>query len=221
MIKSYSFKIMDERMYLISETNNDTAVVIDPFVCDEAFLELGNKKKLVIFLTHHHFDHISGVNALREKFDCEVICTALCGETICSDSNGSRHFPFLFLQDKDTFHYVRDNFEFPYYCKADTTFEGSMEYSAAGHDFTLIEMPGHTRTCMMILMDDKFIFSGDNVLGNGYELETIGAVKEEYINNVIPFLEKYENSNVTIMPGHGDPGMVLHFLKLIREYIWN
>ena len=219
MIKHYIFRVMDERMYLILEEGAKEAIVIDPYEEEEAFKELEGYEKIFILLTHHHFDHISGVNALKNRFDCEVICTEACGKIICSPDNGSHRFPFLFMNDRDTFHYVRDHYELPYTCTADTVFSGEMKLEAAGHDFYLMEMPGHSISCMMIMMDGKYLFTGDNVLGNGRELAFPDACKEEYKSIVMPYLKSLECTDVKIMPGHGDENTVEYFLKLIREYI--
>lgn len=220
MIKTYNFRIMDERTYLIkgSDPNDAVAVVIDPSDEEEIYNDLEGINKVVILLTHHHFDHICGVNNLKERFNCEVICTQRCSEVICTDKNDSRRFPFLFIGDKETFHYIRDHYKLPYTCTADTTFEGNMKLEAAGHSFELIEMPGHSFTCMMILMDNKYLFTGDNVLGNGNELIFQDADKDAFENIVIPYLESIKDSDIVIYPGHGESQNVAYFLELIKEY---
>lgn len=219
MIKSYTFSIMDERMYMILEEASDTAVVIDPTDQEEAYRDLEGYDKVVVLLTHHHFDHTCGVNDLRKRFDCEVICTETCGKIICSEDNDTRFFPFLFMNDRKTLNYVREHYEFPYVCTADTTFTGEMRRNIAGHEFTLMEMPGHSASSMMIMMDGKFLFTGDNVIGNGRELMFNDACVDEYKSKVMPYLNGLKCTGVTVMPGHGEPNTVDHFLKLLREYI--
>lgn len=206
-------------MYLILEEGSDTAIVIDPSEQEEAYRDLEGYDKVVILLTHHHFDHTSGVTALRERFNCQVICTETCGKIICDKGNDTRLFPFLFMNDKETFHYIREHYEFPYIFSADRTFTGELKLNLAGHEFKLMEMPGHSASSMMIMMDDEYLFTGDNVIGNGRELVFPDACKDEYSSRVMPYLESLECTNVKIMPGHGEPNMVEYFLELLRQYI--
>lgn len=219
MIKTYSFRIMDERMYLISEPGQSEAVVIDPFESDELYDDIAGFSKIYVLLTHHHFDHVSGVNALKEHFNCEVISTSACNTAMSAPNNDSRRFPFLFMNDKETFNFIRDNFKLPYICSADVTFDESMKLSVCGHDFELTKMPGHSPDCAIIMMDGAYLFAGDNVLGTGNELSFPDACKDEYHERMLPLLESLRDTDVTIMPGHGDPGSAEHFYNIIREYI--
>lgn len=223
-IKSYTFELIDERMYVIF--GDDEVVVIDPFECNEACEDIRDRfngacpnGKVYIFLTHSHFDHVSGVNFFKERFDCEVVCSKRCAFIIDNPKNETRKFPFLFMSDKEKFHYVRTHFQFPYLCSATMTFEDQMELNAAGHDFLLKEVGGHSDSSIVIVMDgDKFLFAGDNILGNGNELAFNDADADVYENVCLPFFEKFENADTIVCPGHGDTGLMKHFLELIRSY---
>lgn len=67
-IKSYSFYPIDAKMYLLVE--NHRAVILDPCVSEEAkeYLQSENVEEIIVLLTHEHYDHISGINWLRESF---------------------------------------------------------------------------------------------------------------------------------------------------------
>lgn len=64
LIKSNMYVILSDRQ----------ALIIDPNVNEEAMnlLEGYNVEKIVIILTHEHYDHISGVNYFRSKWDCTL-----------------------------------------------------------------------------------------------------------------------------------------------------
>ena len=75
-IKSYSFYPIDAKMYLLVE--NHRAVILDPCVSEEAkeYLQSENVEEIIVLLTHEHYDHISGINWLRESFKrTKVICS--------------------------------------------------------------------------------------------------------------------------------------------------
>ena len=65
-INTYSFYPIDSNMYVILE--NKKALIIDPCVSEEAkeYLKSEQVKEILVLLTHEHYDHISGVNWLRE-----------------------------------------------------------------------------------------------------------------------------------------------------------
>ncbi|MBN8431910.1 hydroxyacylglutathione hydrolase [Microbulbifer salipaludis] len=46
--------------------------VVDPGDATPVIDALGEQQLQGILLTHHHFDHTGGVQALKEKYDCEV-----------------------------------------------------------------------------------------------------------------------------------------------------
>ena len=216
IIKSYDFDLMDSKMYVIRD--GDEAVVIDPNVNDEAFEYLSGVRKVIILLTHEHFDHISGVNTFKERYDCEVICSETCNSIMATKASNTRIFPFLFLSDKDKFHYVRTHYKLPYYCSADRTFSGELNITAAGHDFRLYEMPGHSPGSIVIMMDDNIMFSGDNILGNGNEFIFRDSDKLYYQTVFMPFIIGLKNTGVKVMPGHGTADSLEHFIDLISSY---
>lgn len=65
--------LSDNYCYVVQ--NGDQTAVIDPGEASTviAFLEQNNITPDFIFITHHHFDHVDGVKALKEKYNCKVI----------------------------------------------------------------------------------------------------------------------------------------------------
>lgn len=72
--------------YLVAALKSSGCVVIDPGGDGDRILATLKKLELTplrILLTHSHYDHIGGVEEIKEAFpDCEVACHALCGERI-------------------------------------------------------------------------------------------------------------------------------------------
>lgn len=65
----------DNYIFLLVDTATQTAVAVDPGDATP-LIESLNRKNLKldqILLTHHHADHVGGVQGLTQKYDCEVI----------------------------------------------------------------------------------------------------------------------------------------------------
>ena len=206
----YSFELMDSRMYMIRE--KDEMLIVDP--CEDAALleDAKGVKKALVLLTHEHFDHISGVNWLREHFECEVYASKICARNVQSvKENLSSRFAFLFLLDKEKYDYVRRNIKLPYTCYVDKDFEEYRELEWWSHHVKLYELGGHSPGSSMILLDDKILFSGDNLLFNGKELSGTDADAEVYERDVKRFLGNL-GKDVYVLPGHGEAGDLKRFL---------
>ncbi len=85
-IHVFKFQPIDSCMYvlLLNEESVDSAIVIDPCKSKEAVDLLHDREisNLNIILTHEHYDHISGVNYLRNLFACSIISNKICAEMI-------------------------------------------------------------------------------------------------------------------------------------------
>lgn len=223
-ISVYCFELINERMYLIKHTENmpqKKAIVIDPFKEKELLKDLDGIDFVMVILTHEHFDHISGVNWLKMILPCEIIAGIKCAHEIQSTDNGTSRFPLLFIHDRTKYHYVKEHYTFPYYCKVDHTFEIYEMIIWGNHKVCLYETPGHSTGSISIIIDNKIIFSGDNLLGNGQELKSVHSNSENY-RKTLEFYEQYKNRNILVFPGHGDVERLEIFLEKIRSYFeWN
>lgn len=126
-IKSYSFYPIDAKMYLLVE--NHRAVILDPCVSEEAkeYLQSENVEEIIVLLTHEHYDHISGINWLRESFKrTKVICSEACGAALGKPhKNLSEYYEILFSgKDEKTQDYVKNMNIQPYSCEADEILTG-------------------------------------------------------------------------------------------------
>lgn len=207
MIHTYSFYPIDARMYIILE--NEKALVIDPCISEEALTLLNENdiEEILILLTHEHYDHISGVNWLRENCSSvEVLCSDKCAAALPKPSkNLSIYWEILFMgKDEETREYVRNMNIQPYSCEADRKFEGEYEMSWEGHSLFLKETPGHSEGSICVLLDERALFSGDSLV-NGHPTITRlpGGSKKEYAEITLPYLQSL-NPELLVYPGHGN-----------------
>lgn len=213
-ILSYDFYPIDSRMYLMREKNK--ALVIDPCVSDEALQEMKKDKidTILVLLTHEHYDHISGVNWLRENFsDVYVLCSLECAKALPKPSkNLSNFWEVLFVgKDKETQEYVRNMNIKPYSCEADGIFVGEKALEWEGHSFFLRETPGHSLGSICIEMDGKALFSGDTLV-TGYSTITRlpGGSKKTFAQMTLPYLKSLDEEFM-VYPGHGEPQLLKQF----------
>lgn len=116
-INTYSFYPIDSNMYVILE--NKKALIIDPCVSEEAkeYLKSEQVKEILVLLTHEHYDHISGVNWLRECFpQVKVFCSEACANGIVKPTrNLSAYYEILFSsKEEEIREYVKNMDVQPY-----------------------------------------------------------------------------------------------------------
>lgn len=196
-IKKYIFEPINSVMYvLISETK---ALVIDPNISRDAeiYLKKHSVDDVLILLTHEHCDHISGVNWFRKQFNTTVLCSKRCAENIAnSHRNFSEYFNIL-IEGRDT-DFTMD----PFTCTADEVFETDLEFNWNEHKIYLKEAPGHSKGSSIIILDNKYLFSGDYLIPDNRVFTKIpGGSKKDYEEKTCPYLESIKDKMI-VMSGH-------------------
>ncbi|MFK7831476.1 MAG: hydroxyacylglutathione hydrolase [Congregibacter sp.] len=105
MTSVHSLAAFDDNYIWLLDNGDGSAIVVDPGDAgpvEKALAERGLRLHAIL-LTHHHFDHVGGVNALKTKQGCEVYgpvnpsIADIDKELRCGDSLhiGSFHFDIL------------------------------------------------------------------------------------------------------------------------------
>lgn len=216
MIHTFDFYPIDSRMYILPE--NKKALIIDPCVSDQALqlLQENEVEELLILPTHEHYDHISGINWLREHIpSVNVLCSSTCAAALPEPSkNLSNFWEVLFIgKDEETQQYVKDMDIHAYSCTADNTFDGELNLSWEGHSLFLKETPGHSKGSCCILLDGTILFSGDSLV-TGFPVITRlpGGNKKEYAGITLPYLQTLD-PGIMVYPGHGEQQALGKFLN--------
>ncbi len=163
--------------YIVTSDQNH-AVIIDPGFEAEKIIakirELGAKPKFIL-LTHGHFDHIGGVNALKKTFPEMKSVIMREDEDICLD-------PSLI------------NKEIGVVTQPEMLFADGDVVKLDDLSFKFIATPGHTKGSACIICEDK-LFTGDTLFSRGYgrtdlyggstrdmkaSLKRIGALEGDY-----------------------------------------
>ena len=202
----YELDYINSNMYVMVE--NKEAFIVDPNISEEAerFLTSQNVEKGIILLTHEHFDHTTGVNKLKSKFPCSLICKDKCAESIAV-SKKNRPLSLLMLSGNNNRQDIRkffDSFEL-YECKADIWFENCYIFRWHKYNIKITSTPGHSPGSVCIEFENDYVFTGDSLIPNIPVITRYpGGSEKEFMNKTLPYLKKI-NPFVYIMPGHGEP----------------
>lgn len=210
-IYSSVYEYIDSNMYVLVQ--NGKALVVDPQK-NEGLQEIFEKnyvKKVTILLTHEHADHISGLWWFQERYECTVLCSQKCAELIaCKKSTRPLLLAFK-IEEEDRkngtnkLEQFNKDFVWATY-KADIAYEKSMHYSWQSHELDFYAINGHSEGSSLVVMDNKYVFTGDSLLKKYPVIVSFpNGSKRTYVDETLPLFEKVLNSDMTILPGHGEP----------------
>lgn len=192
-------------------TGND-AVIFDPNEDDELLGLLQEKgiRKVHILLTHGHYDHISGVQWLKEHLEAEVLCQEKCADRLMNSKRPLSRLVAMVLsvQDMEDGGHRYQDFKAsykPFTITADRTFDKEAVLAFGDLIFHVVSTPGHSEGSSCYTLYDKMVFTGDTLLRDyPVILKFPGGNKDDYEKIALPYLKNLSKDCV-IMPGHGDP----------------
>lgn len=208
-VYKYEMPIIASNMYMI--ILGTEALIIDPNANEEVALLLEEKQveNLTIVLTHEHIDHISGVNYFRDKLPCKVYGNHACKEMVTDSSKNLSAFFMAFYISKPEKEWLQaeELFERDYRCTVDEDFSERMSIKFAGLKVELIETPGHSPGSICVIIEDKYIFTGDSLVQGAKTITRLpGGNKKLFKEITMPFLEQLPDDMI-VFPGHGVEGM--------------
>ena len=203
-IKQYIFPYIDSNMYIVIE--NSEALVIDPHISVKAtkYLQQYQVKKVVVILTHEHFDHTCGVSWFREHYETEVIC-----QEEALNLKRQKHFSrplfiSLILSDRGEYEKIK-RLEEEYSIQlltAEKTFAEKLDFSWQGHQLYLEHIPGHSPASSLIILDEIYVFTGDSLIPDASPtIRWPWSDEEVYYSRTIPRLLQLSPKSI-IYPGH-------------------
>lgn len=207
-VHRFTMPLIHSNMYVLMDGSD--ALIVDPCVSDDAaaLLEQQGVTHCTVLLTHEHYDHISGVNFLRDRFACRVICTEVCARQMANPRHShAAVFPAMFLKDGPAvLAQAKALCDTRYTCTADETYRGSMTLQWQDISLHLAELPGHSPGSQVIDALGTHVFTGDNLIpGTATLLRLPGGDPAVFRQQVVPVLRALPPDTV-ILPGHGDWG---------------
>lgn len=203
MITKVTSDKIDGNCYIICEEG--CAVVIDPADGDKVMGELERLevKPEYIILTHEHFDHIGGLEQVREACGVPVIASRECSENIQTVKGNLSSISGILEYFKTG--KIPEKTIDPFVCgPADITFDEEYLLEWRGHSFRFRRLPGHSRGSVLISLDDDKIFTGDYLIAGREVITRLkGGSQEDYDNIALPVLESI-TEGTHIYPGHDE-----------------
>ena len=172
--------------YIVHEEHSKTCAVIDPGYTPERVLAQAEKLGLqvdAVLLTHGHFDHVGGVEAIVKATGCALWMRE-------ADYTQFR------TPENDFFYPIHDcDFTEVQLCE-----EGE-QIHAGGLTFTVMETPGHTWGSVCYLCENA-LFSGDTLFAGSCGRTDLPGGDGQTIVLSLERLAELEG-DYTVYPGHG------------------
>jgi len=186
--------------YLLTDENE--AVLIDcSEVKQEILDELKDKTLKYILLTHGHFDHVLGVNGMKECTGAKVLVHKNDISRMEESANIMRTFGVIGVETPKADDYINDN---------DILKFGNTEIK-------VIHTPGHTEGCVCYLIDGQ-LFSGDTLFRDSVgRCDLPGGNFSKLSDSIKNILFKLDD-NMVVYPGHG-PETTIGYEKKYNEII--
>lgn len=171
--------------YIIS--SGGECIVIDPGYSGDEISDFISKKGYSvkrIFATHGHFDHVSGIKAMKESVDCDFSIGSQDEEMYRTSREMARRFGGVEVDEP---------------VKPDSYIEEG-ELSFGDTTVRIMHTPGHTLGSYSFLVEDH-LFTGDTLFKGSIGRMDYGGSEENMVKT-IEQLKSLDN-RVRIYPGHG------------------
>lgn len=205
----FPYEPVDSNMYFIP--SGETGIVFDPNENEELLtvFKLHNTKRIVIVLTHEHYDHTSGVEWLQSKIDSSLFCQQECAKTISIEKGNDPKLVAFILSVKDAedgghrYNDFKSSLK-SYTLHPDITFEDEYDLTVGKIKLKCYSTPGHSPGSAVFIWGDKYVFTGDSLIQNAPTiLRFPKSDKQFYDNYTRPFLKSLDK-NLQVFPGHGE-----------------
>lgn len=178
--------------FVINEDTNET-VIIDPASASNNMINYIESEKLVpkaVFITHGHFDHIGGVEMLREKYGVEVYIHKNDADSVL-DNPDYKVFKENFLKTPAENNVVDGNI-----------------INCAGMQFEVLHTPGHSEGSVCYKCEDV-LFTGDTLFKEEIgRLDFPGGSVEDMRKSIEKL--KAIKEDMVVHPGHGESSSLMH-----------
>lgn len=191
-IKTFVAGPVQANNYLVYDEQSKEAVLIDCSDYVEEIIDIVKKENLnvkYILLTHGHFDHVLGINSMKEALGAKAYVHHGDEEQVAHTSEIMMMFGLPFNMDINP--------------QLDGVLNSLDKICIGESEIKVIETPGHTEGCVCYLIGDS-LFSGDTLFqGSVGRTDLPGGDFSQLRHSIKDVLFKLSD-DTTVYPGHGD-----------------
>lgn len=180
-IKTLVVGHLQTNCYIVTDENTLECAVIDPGASSPVldYIEANKLKVGAIFLTHGHFDHTTGAEALRKETGADLYIHRL----ECAEKKSEAYMKYV--PPKDIKHYA----------------EGD-EIRVSGLVFKILETPGHSPGSVTLMCEDA-LFTGDTLFRDSCGRTDFEGGSMRVLLRSLKRLYELEG-DFEVYPGHAD-----------------
>lgn len=207
-IKSIVLSVCSTNCYILYDNETKEGFIIDPAASPDRIIDLITRLGVDvkgILLTHGHFDHIGGTNALKDHYNVKVY-----GHEDEVD------------MARDVMINLSAHFDEANSVEIDNPLKDGQDFEIAGFKIKVIHTPGHTKgSCCYIVTDDEKerLFSGDTIFYHSYGRTDLptgsgGTIIRSILDKLLVL-----DGSMEVFPGHGDTTTIDEEKKWYRRDI--
>ena len=191
--------------YIAKNKETGEALIIDPADSPskiELKVNAMGARPVAVLLTHGHFDHIMGVEALRETYHIPVYA--------CRQEEEMLREPSVNMTD-----------QMGKSCsiRPDVFLDDLQVFEAAGFSIQMIHTPGHTKgSCCYYLKEEGVLFSGDTLFCGSVGRTDFPGGSASQIRNSLHRLLAALPDDTSVYPGH-DTSTTIGYEKRYNPFV--
>ena len=191
--------------YIAKNKETGEALIIDPADSPskiELKVNAMGARPVAVLLTHGHFDHIMGVEAVREKYQIPVYA--------CRQEEEMLREPSVNMTD-----------QMGKSCsiRPDVFLDDLLVFEAAGFSIQMIHTPGHTKgSCCYYLKEEGVLFSGDTLFCGSVGRTDFPGGSASQIRDSLHRLLAALPDDTSVYPGH-DTSTTIGYEKRYNPFV--
>ena len=191
--------------YIAKNKETGEALIIDPADSPskiELKVNAMGARPVAVLLTHGHFDHIMGVEAVREKYQIPVYA--------CRQEEEMLREPSVNMTDQ-----MWKSCSI----RPDVFLDDLQVFEAAGFSIQMIHTPGHTKgSCCYYLKEEGVLFSGDTLFCGSVGRTDFPGGSASQIRNSLHRLLAALPDDTSVYPGH-DTSTTIGYEKRYNPFV--